>query len=148
MRDSVPMLVISSVNALGQIGSGEGWLHELQDQRQLIRQVAGFSHTVTRPEELAKVVARAFALFSGARPRPVHIELPLDVITASAEHLPPTRPRRLARAGRAARRPPIGEAARILNAAKAPLLLLGGGAPDVRSLRPQRWRRSSTRRRS
>ncbi len=68
--DSVPMLVISSVNALGQIGSGEGWLHELQDQRQLIRQVAGFSHTVTRPEELAKVVARAFALFSGARPRP------------------------------------------------------------------------------
>ncbi|HSY88925.1 MAG TPA: thiamine pyrophosphate-binding protein, partial [Verrucomicrobiae bacterium] len=31
--DSVPMLVISSVNALGQIGSGEGWLHELQDQR-------------------------------------------------------------------------------------------------------------------
>src|SRR6516165_4456031 len=75
--------------AMGQIGSGEGWLHELQDQRQLVRQVSAFSHTVTRPEELAKVVARAFALFSGSRPRPVHIELPLDVITASAEHLPP-----------------------------------------------------------
>jgi acetolactate synthase-1/2/3 large subunit len=127
--DSVPMLVISSVNALGQIGSGEGWLHELQDQRQLIRQVAGFSHTVTRPDELAKVVARAFALFSGARPRPVHIELPLDVITASAEHLPP--PARAAlpvAAGPSATA--IGEAARILNAAKAPLLLLGGGAAD------------------
>ena len=127
--DSVPMLVISSVNALGQIGSGEGWLHELQDQRQLIRQVAGFSHTVTRPEELAKVVARAFALFSGARPRPVHIELPLDVITASAEHLPPP-----ARAALPVAPGPsataIGEAARILNAAKAPLLLLGGGAAD------------------
>src|ERR1041384_3946145 len=69
--DSIPMLVISAVNALGQIGSGEGWLHELQDQRQLVKQVSAFSHTVTRPEELAKVVARAFALFSGSRPRPV-----------------------------------------------------------------------------
>ena len=127
--DSVPMLVISSVNALGQIGSGEGWLHELQDQRQLIRQVAGFSHTVTRPEELAKVVARAFALFSGARPRPVHIELPLDVITASAEHLPaPARAALPVPPGPSATA--IGEAARILNAAKAPLLLLGGGAAD------------------
>src|SRR4029453_14088951 len=32
--DSIPMLVISAVNALGQIGSGEGWLAEMQDQRQ------------------------------------------------------------------------------------------------------------------
>ncbi len=127
--DSIPMLVISSVNALGQIGSGEGWLHELQDQRQLVRQVAGFSHTVTRPEELAKVVARAFALFSGARPRPVHIELPLDVITASAEHLPaPARAALPVPPGPSAAA--IGEAARILNGAKAPLLLLGGGAAD------------------
>jgi acetolactate synthase I/II/III large subunit len=128
--DSVPMLVISSVNALGQIGSGEGWLHELQDQRQLIGQVSGFSHTVTRPEELAKVVARAFALFSGARPRPVHIEMPLDIITASAEHLPP--PARAAvPAPPAASRMAIREAARILNEAKSPLLLLGGGAADA-----------------
>jgi acetolactate synthase-1/2/3 large subunit len=127
--DSIPMLVISAVNALGQIGSGEGWLHELQDQRQLVRQVAGFSHTVTRPEELAKVVARAFALFSGARPRPVHIELPLDVITASAAHLPaPARVALPSPPGASAMA--IGEAARLLNAAKSPLLLLGGGAAD------------------
>jgi acetolactate synthase-1/2/3 large subunit len=130
--DSVPMLVISSVNALGQIGSGEGWLHELQDQRQLVRQVSAFSHTVTRPEELAKVVARAFALFSGSRPRPVHIELPLDVITASAEHLPP-----IAQARAALPTPPgpsqiaLREAARLLNEARSPLLLLGGGAADA-----------------
>src|SRR5688500_7024197 len=59
--DSIPMLVISAVNALGQIGSGEGWLHELQDQRQLAKQVSAFSHTVMTPAELPKVVARAFA---------------------------------------------------------------------------------------
>ena len=34
--DSIPMLVISTVNAHGRMGSGEGWLHELPDQRGLI----------------------------------------------------------------------------------------------------------------
>jgi acetolactate synthase-1/2/3 large subunit len=128
--DSIPMLVISAVNALGQIGSGEGWLHELQDQRQLVRQVSAFSHTVTTPAELPKVVARAFALFSSSRPRPVHIELPLDIITASASQLPPIRavvPPSAPAASPAA----LLEAASLLNNAKAPVLLLGGGAQDA-----------------
>jgi acetolactate synthase-1/2/3 large subunit len=128
--DSIPMLVISAVNALGQIGSGEGWLHELQDQRQLVRQVSAFSHTVTTPVELPKVLARAFALFSSSRPRPVHIELPLDIITASASKLPPIRavvPPSPPAASPAA----LQEAANLLNNAKAPVLLLGGGAQDA-----------------
>lgn len=128
--DSIPMLVISAVNALGQIGSGEGWLHELQDQRQLIKQVSGFSHTVTKPAELPKVVARAFSIFAGARPRPVHIELPLDVITASAEGLPPVKAA-TPPAPPAASPAALQQAADLLNRAKMPLLLVGGGAQDA-----------------
>ncbi len=128
--DSVPMLVISAVNALGQIGSGEGWLHELQDQRQLVRQVSAFSHTVTTPAELPKVVARAFALFAGERPRPVHIELPLDVITAPADKLPPIKAAVLP-SPPAASPTALQKAAGWLNAAKSPVLLLGGGAQDA-----------------
>jgi acetolactate synthase-1/2/3 large subunit len=128
--DSVPMLVISAVNALGQIGSGEGWLHELQDQRQLVRQVSAFSHTVTTPAELPKVVARAFALFAGARPRPVHIELPLDIITAPADKLPPIRAI-VPPSPPAASPTVLQKAASLLNNAKAPVLLLGGGAQDA-----------------
>jgi acetolactate synthase-1/2/3 large subunit len=128
--DSIPMLVISAVNALGQIGSGEGWLHELQDQRQLVKQVSAFSHTVMTPSELPKVVARAFAVFAGGRPRPVHIELPLDIITAAADKLPPIRaivPPSPPAASPAA----LQKAADWLNNAKAPVLLLGGGAQDA-----------------
>jgi len=128
--DSIPMLVISAVNALGQIGSGEGWLHELQDQRQLVKQVSAFSHTVMTPAELPKVVARAFAVFAGGRPRPVHIELPLDIITAAADKLPPIRaivPPSPPAASPAA----LQKAADWLNNAKAPVLLLGGGAQDA-----------------
>ena len=131
--DSIPMLVISAVNAFGQIGSGDGWLHELQDQRQLINQVAAFSHTITTPEELPHVVARAFALFSSDRPRPVHIELPLNIITASADKLPPIKAAvPPARPGASAKA--LAEAASWLNSAKAPVLLVGGGAQDTGSL--------------
>jgi acetolactate synthase-1/2/3 large subunit len=128
--DSIPMLVISAVNALGQIGSGEGWLHELQDQRQLVRQVSAFSHTVMTPGELPKVVARAFALFAGGRPRPVHIELPLDVITAPADKLPPIRAI-VPPSPPAASPGTLQEAANWLNNSRAPVLLLGGGAQDA-----------------
>ena len=128
--DSIPMLVISAVNALGQLGSGEGWLHELQDQRQLIRQVSAFSHTVNKPAELPKVLARAFAIFAGARPRPVHIELPLDVITASADGLPPVKAA-APPAPPAASPDALRNAADLLNNARMPLLLLGGGAQDA-----------------
>jgi acetolactate synthase-1/2/3 large subunit len=131
--DSIPMLVISAVNAFGQIGSGDGWLHELQDQRQLIKQVSAFSHTVTAVEEVPLVIARAFAVFGSGRPRPVHIELPLNIITASADKLPAIRTMAVPhRPGPAAE--PIAAAARMIGAARKPVLLLGGGAQDCQAL--------------
>lgn len=128
--DSVPMLVISAVNALGNLGSGNGWLHELKDQRHLVQGVCEFSHTITSPSELNTVVARAFTVFASGRPRPVHIELPLDIINASAELLPPVTavalpPRPVCT------RPQIEQAAAWLNAAQSPVVLLGGGAQDT-----------------
>ncbi|MFS0826883.1 5-guanidino-2-oxopentanoate decarboxylase [Pseudomonas phoenicis] len=123
--DSIPMLVISSVNERERLGLGKGYLHELPDQRALVAGVAAFSHTVMTVEALPEVLARAFAVFDGQRPRPVHIELPLDVITAAADHLP-LQPR-------AHTAPPaplpalIEQAAQRLREAHTPLLLIGGG---------------------
>ncbi|MFC3626670.1 5-guanidino-2-oxopentanoate decarboxylase [Vogesella amnigena] len=125
--DSVPMLVISGVNALGKQGSGNGYLHELPDQQALASQVCAFSHSLTRAEELPQVLARAFAVFDGARPRPVHIEIPLDLMSAPADHLPlPAQPPRLQRA--AAAESELALAAQQLRSARRPLLLAGGGA--------------------
>lgn len=126
--DSIPMLVISSVNALGNLGSGNGHLHELPDQQALTSNVAAFSHTVTQAAELPQVLARAFAIFSSGRPRPVHIELPLNIINATAQDLPQISaapPRVLA--GPAA--PEALQAAlERIGKARAPLILAGGGA--------------------
>jgi len=87
LADSIPMLVISSVNKVADTGSGEGHLHELHDQQGMVSKVALTSKTIWKPESLPKVIAEAFALFNGARPGPVHIQLPIDVITADASHV-------------------------------------------------------------
>jgi len=135
--DSVPMLVISTVNSHGRMGSGEGWLHELPNQQALVDTVSAFSYTVNRPEELAPALARAFAVFDSARPRPVHIELPINVMLASAEHLPvPEKVARLKRPEAGAEE--IAVAAALLDGATAPVILAGGGArhaaSDIRAL--------------
>ncbi|MDH4873486.1 5-guanidino-2-oxopentanoate decarboxylase [Pseudomonas sp. BN515] len=127
--DSIPMLVISSVNNTEQLGMGGGRLHELPSQRNLVSGVAAFSHTLMRPDELPDVLTRAFAVFNGARPRPVHIEIPIDVITAPADHVRrklgalPSRPGPCSDA--------IARAAEMLKGAKRPLVLLGGGCADA-----------------
>lgn len=127
--DSIPMLVISSVNGRHELAHGDGRLHELPNQQQLLAGVSAFSHTLMRPDELPDVLARAFAVFNSARPRPVHIELPLDVITASAEHL--AIPKMVKSSRPAAAPDAILQAAALLKTAKNPLLIFGGGAADA-----------------
>lgn len=127
--DSVPMLVISSVNNSHELGLGEGRLHELPSQRNLMAGLTAFSHTLLRPNELPEVLARAFAVFHSARPRPVHIELPLDVITTPADHVR----RHIAPPGARPGPDPgvIAAAAELLRGVRRPLVVLGGGAQDA-----------------
>ncbi len=125
--DSIPMLVISAVNARGAMGSGDGHLHEVSDQRRMASAVAAFSHTIADPAELPQVIARAFAVFAAARPRPVHIEIPLDLIVASSEGLAlPEHPPAIARPVPPAQA--LATAASWLAGARAPLIFAGGGA--------------------
>jgi acetolactate synthase-1/2/3 large subunit len=126
LADSVPMLVVSAVAARHQLGMGEGRLHELPDQRGLVQRCTRFSHTLMRPDELPRVLARAFAVFASERPGPVHIELPLDVITADASHVDPSpwpQPYPPAAAPEG-----VVEAARLLSGADRPCIIAGGGA--------------------
>jgi len=127
--DSVPMLVISSVNAREQLGMRHGRLHELPSQQGLVSGVTAFSHTILAPSQLPEILACAFAVFSSSRPRPVHIEIPLDVIVAEVDDSNPaawTLPERPA-----PRTPQIEQAAALLASARRPLIIAGGGAQDA-----------------
>ncbi|SFB08998.1 acetolactate synthase-1/2/3 large subunit [Collimonas sp. OK607] len=127
--DSIPMLVISSVNARQHLGNGNGMLHELPSQRGVFAGMTAFSHTLMSADELPAVLARAFAVFDSARPRPVHIEIPLDVIVAPAAHLSTAMPARTSKPCADPRR--IAEAAAMLHQARRPLILAGGGAVNA-----------------
>ncbi|WP_422372895.1 5-guanidino-2-oxopentanoate decarboxylase [Hoeflea sp.] len=123
--DSVPMLVISGVNATSTLGKGRGHLHELPDQAALIRTVALWSHTLKEPAELGSVLARAFSVMTEGRPGPVHIEIPTDVMklpaaTATFE-LPAATPL-------AASADNLARAAELIAGSKMPVVLAGGGA--------------------
>jgi thiamine pyrophosphate-dependent acetolactate synthase large subunit-like protein len=126
--DSQPMLILSAVNQRSSLGRGYGHLHEMKDQRALTSAITGFSATALTPADVPDLIARAFALFKGNRPRPVHIELPLDVIDSPAEgdwrvrqlNGPPVPPQR-----------DILAAAELLLSAQRPLIIAGGGAVDA-----------------
>ncbi len=129
LADSVPMLVISSVSRRDTLGRGQGRLHELPSQQQLIAGVARFSQTLLDPDALPETLARASAVFEGARPGPVHIEIPIDLFDAPVRaprtwHRRPLAPSAPAEAA-------LAQAADWLGAAARPLVLLGGGCVDA-----------------
>ena len=127
--DSVPMLVISSVNNTNELGMGEGRLHELPSQRGIIQGVSVFSHTVLNATDLPGILSRAFNVFASERPGPVHIEIPLDVIVQTPESLS-TQATPIA-AGPSPNPAAIDAAATLLRAASNPLVVLGGGTQDA-----------------
>jgi acetolactate synthase-1/2/3 large subunit len=134
--DSIPMLVVSSVNATHQLGSGAGRLHELPSQHGVFAGLTAFSHTLLHADELPQVLARAFAVFASERPRPVHIEIPLDVIVAPARGMTSGTAVLPAKSGGAPAA--LDEAAALLAGARRPIILAGGGAieaaPELRAL--------------
>jgi acetolactate synthase-1/2/3 large subunit len=128
--DSVPLLVISSENRTGEIGTGRGFLHEMPDQLGVAARVTAMSKRLTRPEQLPELIAQAFSCMTGARPRPTYIEIPRDLMTADATAFPA--PQKAARALRpSATSAAIAAAAQQLREASAPLILAGGGALEA-----------------
>ncbi len=127
--DSVPMLVITSVAATNQLGRRQGRLHELPDQHGLASRLCLASHTVFRPDDVPDLIAATFERFARERPGPIHIEIPLDVLEASADDVVLTlTPRAEVRAGDSSL---VADVAHRLERASSPLLLLGGGAASA-----------------
>src|SRR5258708_7648365 len=123
------MLVLSGACATLRQGKGWGAIHELADQAAVTAGFTAFSAMIRYPEELPELVARAYAVFRGSRPRPVHLSLPRDVLPEPVEDDWKTRRTpSLPMPDPAA----IDEAAHRLAQAKRPWILVGGGAVGTR----------------
>jgi acetolactate synthase-1/2/3 large subunit len=69
------------------VARGEGRLHEVRSQGRLMAELCTFSRNVLAPEMLPEALDEAMALFAARRPRPVHIEIPIDVLKLPADGL-------------------------------------------------------------
>jgi len=134
-QDSVPMLVISGVNARASLGHGRGMLHELPDQKAMMATLAVMSHTLLDPNDLPAVMERAFSVLKSRRPGPVHIEIPTDVmpqkiVVGDWQPVKASGPR-----GSGGQ---VSELAEKCRAAVRPVILCGGGsvsaAGDIKQL--------------
>ncbi len=123
--DSVPVLMISSVQGTTGMGLGRGELHEVTSQQATTAALTGFSATALTENHIPELIARAFASFASTRPRPGHIEVPLDVLSQPATFTLETR---VLPAPPAPNPKSIAAATELLAAAERPVMLVGGGA--------------------
>ena len=122
---SSPILVVAGQIQRELIGVDRGMLHEVNDQLDTIRPITKWAHRILDPAEIPEAVHEAFHQLKTGRPRPVEIEIPPETLedVADVELLEP---------GIYERTPAdaasISQAARLISAAKHPLLYAGGGA--------------------
>ena len=123
--DSIPIMVISSENKLGELRQGKGLLHELPDQHGMASLIALESFQIQSAEDLTPAIAQAFSILGSKRPGPVHIEVPLDVAAEVFDGAPP-QSQTFQDASLDDRL--IDEAVDLLRAAVKPVVIAGGGA--------------------
>ena len=83
--DSIPVLLVAAGMPLRAPGLGNGELHETKDLVGALDGIVGYAHRVTSVAEIPVAVAQAFARMATGRPRPVVIEIPLDVLAEEGD---------------------------------------------------------------
>ena len=121
---SSPVLVIAGQIPRSQIGKDLGGLHEVADQMDVIRPVTKWRRQVLAPHDVPGCVTEAFSQMRNGRPRPVEIEMPPETMV-EREEVELEEPAPLIREVPGEDR--LREAARVINAAKTPVIYAGGG---------------------
>jgi acetolactate synthase-1/2/3 large subunit len=123
---NAPVLCISGQIPSDLIGRGFGLLHEIPDQLAILKGLTKYAARINHPTEAGKIVNEAFRQLADGRPRPVAVEMPLDVMALATDVALPE--------GVAASPQPapdtdlVDKAADLLAAAKQPLIYVGSGA--------------------
>jgi len=123
-----PVLTITGQIFDHQIGLGIGALHEIPDQLGMIAHIAKWTQNIPTPEDAPVIMQEAFRQLTTGRPRPVVVEMSPgimgqlgevsfdDATTANNAEIDDDA---------------IDRAAKLLGAAKYPVIYLGGGAQDA-----------------
>jgi acetolactate synthase-1/2/3 large subunit len=107
---------VATAEALKQI-------HQTMDAVSILKPVTKYSVTVGAPDQISEVMANAFRAAESGRPGAAYVNLPKDVMAVRCAHAPLPLPA-FAGLGPADGKA-INEAARLINAAVNPVVLLG-----------------------
>ena len=126
---TTPVLVLAGQINTHFLGKERLALHEMRDQLAVMRQVCKWAERIEHPAQAPGLVAEAFRQMLSGRPGPAGLEMPWEVFTQRApvgvaETLPPIAPPE-------PDQDLITEAAKLLRAAKTPMVFVGGGALDA-----------------
>src|SRR5579863_4349176 len=123
---NTPVLCVSGQIPSDLIGRGFGLLHEIPDQLAILKGLTKWAARINHPSETGRLVNEAFRQLADGRPRPVALEMPLDIMALECEVALPA----------VAAPPPapmpdpelIDRAAALLAGAKQPMIYVGSGA--------------------
>ena len=125
---SSPVLLVSGQIESYNLGHNRGALHEVGEQLDVFKHLTKWQHRTTNAAEIPAMVHTAMEHLLTGRPRPVELEIPWDVLPATADVEPPepevfpkTRPNPES----------VREAVELLAHARRPLIWAGGGAREA-----------------
>lgn len=110
-------------------GRERGALHELRDQLTILRSLTKWADQIEHPSQAGFLVARAFQEMTSGRRGAVALQAAWDYFTETAAVKPATR--LPAFSAPEIDQDAIDEAARIIAASRAPMLIIGSGALDA-----------------
>ena len=125
---NAPVLCLTGQIPSAGIGTGRGYLHEIPDQLGLIQKLTKWAARIDHPTQAPDLVREAFKQLQTGRPRPVELEMAMDVMGQQGEValLPPE-----SHVGLAPDSEQIEQAAKQLGVAKRPMIVVGSGAQDA-----------------
>jgi acetolactate synthase I/II/III large subunit len=125
---NAPVLALVGQIPEADIGRGFGHLHEIRDQQGIVKRLVDHAELIRKPQHASRATAVALRAMRTGRPGPAALECAIDVWGKSAPVLlqSPLPPPAMKIDTDAVRR-----AAKLLGAAKRPLIICGGGAQDA-----------------
>ncbi|MFO1159770.1 MAG: thiamine pyrophosphate-binding protein [Reyranellaceae bacterium] len=126
---NAPIMCITGQVPSAMIGRGRGQLHEMPDQLATLKTLLKFAERIEHPTDAPQVMARAWQAMVSGRPGPVAVEMPWDMFPATADVTP------IDPLGKREDPTPdpdkIAALAKLVDAAKAPMIWVGGGAVEA-----------------